>query len=188
MKNDPTTPIERIMARSTLNEKTGCVECSLHRDKNGYSTVRVRVNGVWRMRRVHRVVYESLVGPIPGDMTVDHICRNVACCNPEHLRLLSHVENSAGSRTCVENTSKTHCPKGHEYDTSNAYLRNGKHRECRACSRMRSAVLRSNRTKTRCPKGHEYGGARNAAGHLTCLKCRKLGINNRPIDTAGKAC
>ena len=41
----------------------------------------------------HRVVYEALVGPIPVGMLLDHRCRVPACCNPEHLRVVTVKQN-----------------------------------------------------------------------------------------------
>jgi hypothetical protein len=38
----------------------------------------------------------------------------------------------------VNNTTKTHCPKQHEYTPENTYLRDGK-RTCRECARLNSA-------------------------------------------------
>ena len=39
--------------------------------------------------RVHRFVYETLVGPIPDDHHLHHECENPGCCNPSHLIPLS---------------------------------------------------------------------------------------------------
>ena len=175
------TPIERIASKSRFNGETGCIECDLYHDKDGYSTVRVLVDGAWRMRRVHRVVFEALVGPIPGEMTVDHICKNKACCRIDHLRLLSHVENSAGSSTAMVNKAKTRCPKGHAYDEKNTYRRIASQRDCRRCSADRRTIARNLRAKTHCPKGHAYDGTRNSSGRLMCLECKRLGISNKPL-------
>lgn len=43
---------------------------------------------------VHRVVYELLVGPIPPGMDLDHLCRNRACCNPDHLEPVTRSVNN----------------------------------------------------------------------------------------------
>jgi hypothetical protein len=44
-------------------------------------------------RLVHRITYEELVGPIPEGLELDHLCRNRACCNPEHLEAVTHRVN-----------------------------------------------------------------------------------------------
>lgn len=46
-----------------------------------------------RVRRVHRLVYELCVGPIPEDVGVLHRCDNPPCCNPTHLFLGSQQDN-----------------------------------------------------------------------------------------------
>lgn len=50
------------------------------------------------MRRAHRVVYESLVGPIPAGLELDHTCRVRRCVNPDHLEPVTHAENQRRSR------------------------------------------------------------------------------------------
>jgi hypothetical protein len=49
----------------------------------------------------HRVMYESLVGPVPNGMWVLHNCPgsdNPRCCNPRHLFLGTHDDNMADMR------------------------------------------------------------------------------------------
>lgn len=46
-----------------------------------------------RYLRVHRVVYELFVSPIPAGQHVLHSCDNPPCCNPKHLSLGSHDDN-----------------------------------------------------------------------------------------------
>ena len=46
------------------------------------------------IRPAHRVAYELLVGPIPEEMTLDHLCRNTGCVNPTHLEPVSAAENT----------------------------------------------------------------------------------------------
>ena len=79
----------------------------------------------------HRAVWVHHYGPIPGQLTVDHICHNKVCCNPSHLRLLTNVDNA------TDNTqgSKTECPRGHPYNEENTYMDPNGHRRCRPCAR-----------------------------------------------------
>jgi len=44
--------------------------------------------------QAHRAAYKALVGPIPDGLTVDHLCGFNSCVNPEHLELVTRVENS----------------------------------------------------------------------------------------------
>ncbi|WRS30563.1 HNH endonuclease signature motif containing protein [Actinomycetaceae bacterium MB13-C1-2] len=42
----------------------------------------------------HRVAWEQANGPIPADMTVDHLCQNKKCMNTAHMEIVSRAENS----------------------------------------------------------------------------------------------
>lgn len=46
-----------------------------------------------RAHQAHRWAYESLVGPIPGGLVIDHLCRQPACVNPAHLEPVTQREN-----------------------------------------------------------------------------------------------
>ncbi len=88
-----------------------------------------------RTLRVHRVLYEIMVGPVPEGMELDHLCRNRACVRPGHLEPVTTRENALrGEGAAGRNARKTHCSQGHPYDEANTRLTNG-HRVCRACHR-----------------------------------------------------
>lgn len=92
---------------------------------------------------VHRISYEILVGPIPENLTIDHLCRNCACFNPGHLEPVTARENTLRALAAVPSRTakRTHCVRGHEYTPENTRLTDGgRHQNCRACDRARGMV------------------------------------------------
>ncbi len=89
---------------------------------------------------VHRFAYELLVGPIPEGLTIDHLCLNTTCVNPEHMEVVTKGENTRRGKRRI-----THCPKGHAYDETNTYL----HPDtgARQCKQCRSAWNRAWRAR-----------------------------------------
>jgi hypothetical protein len=63
---------------------TGC------RIYSGYG----RLSVAGKLVLAHRYAYELLRQPIPAGLTLDHLCRNRACINPEHLEPVSVAENT----------------------------------------------------------------------------------------------
>lgn len=106
-----------------------------HTSGYGYVTRGEHVN-----KMAHRVIWEMMVGPIPEEMQLDHICRQRGCVNPNHLRVVTQRENllAFGSKAPVAaNAVKTHCPRGHAFDETNTYRAPGalSKRICRSCRR-----------------------------------------------------
>ncbi len=89
-----------------------------------------------RSKPAHRVVYETLVGPIPKGLQLDHLCSVRLCVNPDHLEPVTARENTlrAEKAPAAINAKKTHCISGHEFDEKNTYIKptNGS-RGCRKC-------------------------------------------------------
>lgn len=84
-----------------------------------------------RSAGAHRVAYELLVGPIPGDLQIDHLCRVKHCVNPLHLEVVT-VQENLRRRVLVP---KTHCQRGHPFDDENTYVDRDGWRRCRPCAR-----------------------------------------------------
>lgn len=107
-----------------------CWEWTGSLTSNGYGYIR------WDRKfcRVHRVVWELLVGPLPEGLEPDHLCRNRKCCNPDHLEWVTHRENTLrGNSPHAISARKTQCPHGHLYDEKNTYVTPDGRRRCRKC-------------------------------------------------------
>jgi len=84
--------------------------------------------------KAHRFAYEMFIGLIPKDLTIDHLCRNPSCVNPEHLESVTLKENILrGKGVGVINSKKTHCIHGHEFTEENTYIYSNGDRKCRTC-------------------------------------------------------
>ena len=89
----------------------------------------------------HRVAYEMEVGPIPHGLELDHLCRNKACVNPEHLEPVTRAENMRRRSAAL-----TECTNGHPFTPENTYVTPSGWRSCRACNRAAAAAYRARRT------------------------------------------
>lgn len=74
-------------------DKSGeCWEWTASKNVGGYGKVVISYSPR-HMTGAHRVSWEMKNGPIPKGMFIDHICRNVACVRPDHLRLATPKQN-----------------------------------------------------------------------------------------------
>ncbi len=119
---------ERLRAQIS-EQHNGCWLWIGGLDRKGYGVT------YWkgRSQKVHRVVYEELAGQIPHGLQLDHLCRVRNCVNPAHLEPVTLAENVRRGNSGLQNRTKTHCPRGHEYTPDNTYLCAQGKRSCKAC-------------------------------------------------------
>ncbi len=132
----------RVCERLHVDGESGCWIWTGYRSK-GYGRIGLPGN---RTVYVHRVVYEWFVGPIAEGLTLDHLCENKACANPDHVRQATRSENISRSWEIGErdnkNRDKTRCPRGHAYDELNTRYDAKGARKCRTCDRERKVERR----------------------------------------------
>jgi hypothetical protein len=140
---DPTT-LEWIRSHCEPIPFAGCWIWTRAVDRDGYAAVSVKAGGVYRRTEGHLAAYTIQHGRVPAGMMLDHLCRNRACCNPDHLEPVTAKENHARSpttapeRAAVWRNARTHCPRcGHEWA-----LRQWKRGTVRVCPSCRNANAR----------------------------------------------
>lgn len=113
--------LDRLGTKFTVGD--GCWEWTGARKSNGYGHLKVGA----QYRNAHRVLYELLVGPVPDDHDLDHLCRVRHCVRPDHLEPVTRSVNLRRGRQWKRD--RTTCPKGHPYDM----VEKTGARRCREC-------------------------------------------------------
>ena len=105
------------------------------------------------MALAHRWLFKALRWD-PGELTLDHLCRNRACVNVfDHLEPVSLKENiGRGMGVAGLNANKIWCKRGHPFDEENTYVAPDGRRYCRECGRRKVRAWRERKRWVR-PKG-----------------------------------
>jgi len=81
---------------STRTKVSGeCIEFTNKPDVNGYAKLSQRSSAfkMYGERWLHRITYTRHYGEIPKGVVVMHTCDNPICCNIEHLKLGTQIDN-----------------------------------------------------------------------------------------------
>ncbi len=112
---------------------------------DGYGDIRTSGTG---HRSAHRYTYITLVGAIPEGLTLDHLCRVHACCNPAHLEPVTSRENNLrGVSPAAVNARKADCGQGHSLAGDNLIALSRGGRRCKTCHRDSMRARGTNRAE-----------------------------------------
>jgi len=130
----PTTK-ERFWSKVDKNHITDCWMWVGHK-RNGYGQFNYGGRNGVRIG-AHRYAYQEIVGDIPGDMVLDHLCRQRDCVNPDHLEPVTRKENVIrGFSPAARQSRQKNCKRGHALSGDNLYVTPKGRRQCRSCRKQ----------------------------------------------------
>lgn len=109
----------------------GCQLATGRLDKDGYA--------FWGKTRAHIHAWQSVNGPVPDNMVLDHACNRRHCCAVHHLEPVTQSENLKRRSWRYRAKLKT-CPRGHDL-FRNGVVTPWKGRVCRMCNREAQGVI-----------------------------------------------
>lgn len=126
----PERVAKRAYERATVDEN-GCWISTYSVASHGYAQIGWQEGGGRWVVTAHRASWVHVHGQIPPGMTIDHTCRVRRCVNPDHLRLMSNVQNArdgGGHHKQKPVPTEAKCSRGH---VVLSYSSGAKH--CREC-------------------------------------------------------
>jgi hypothetical protein len=128
----PTFNAQDVLSQVSFDSDDKCWEWNGYITKYGY--------GVYGHMgyMVHRIIYELLVDKLGTEESIDHLCKNKKCVNPNHLEVVSLRENVLRSNNFYAiNARKSYCKHGHIFDDDNTYIHPKRGtRHCKKCNKL----------------------------------------------------
>lgn len=128
---------QRIL-KSVEPNPNGCWIWKRQLYRNGYGRIQFGGQNKRIYMLAHRVSYDTFIGPIGDGLVLDHLCRNKACVNPQHLEPVSQKTNLNRGKDMIwmVRRKQTHCKHGHSLDDAIPEWKEGKiiGRKCRVCN------------------------------------------------------
>lgn len=122
--------IARVLDNIDRDPGTLCLISRYSVASHGYAQVGWQEHGSRFVTLAHRVAWVGTHGPIPENMTVDHLCHNRKCVNVGHMRLLPNFENAR--RNGPGDWPLDQCKNGHPASALRQYAQK---RRCHLCRR-----------------------------------------------------
>ncbi len=136
-------PIERFCQKILISNESNCWEWIGAKSTIGYgqfAPTSRRKGGI--LTSPHCFIWEYINGEIPFGQEVDHQCRNRACANPNHLRIVTHQENQESA------LKKDFCKHGHPYSGNNLHINSQGKRICKKCRSIKTNLSMKKRLET----------------------------------------
>ena len=169
--------VESFLSRVMPEPNTGCWLWMSSLTNDGYGQCNKHITG---SGSAHKASYLMFVGDIASGLEIDHLCRVRSCCNPAHMRLLTHSENmKAHGGAAIEHAKLVR--KGIMAPYANRVF-------------TASIRLRSELTKTRyiggvCKHGHSLTGDNyyDDGGTIRCRQCARAACNRHYARRTGNS-
>lgn len=145
----PVRPVyDRIMEKVSPEPNSGCWLWMASLDGHGYGQIMLPNN---KVRRAHRELYQCVKGEVAKNLDLDHLCRNRACVNPDHLEPVTRSVNlrrGLGPQKTKEwHAKQMGCVNGHKYEAGSYFVyfhakRNRSYRVCKICASAAQAAYK----------------------------------------------
>ncbi len=166
-----------IKSNGIIQHRFGRI-CAMRINKDGYKIVKLSRNSISRTKFVHRLVYETFVGSIPGGFDIDHIDFDRTNNNVDNLQAMTHADNVhktvlSGRHFTSQNLTGSNNPNYGNHRLSNKYAEN-KDLALQKQSRKGAQNGRALRIEILSANGFhkKFGFIREAAEYIKQLGCK----------------